>query len=114
MSLIETTVEGTIESDGTLVLDQPTNLPAGRVLVVLRQEAQSQSVHSVEESFFEMMEEIWTSQRARSHIPRTMAAVHEDHFELQGQIEDEIEAAIRLQKECRHRRKQTEIETISP
>jgi hypothetical protein len=39
MSTIETTVGGTLQPDGTLVLDGKPNLPPGRVTVVLRQEA---------------------------------------------------------------------------
>ena len=39
MSLLESVMEGTIQPDGSLVLDQKPNLPAGRVTVVLRQEA---------------------------------------------------------------------------
>ena len=41
MSLIETVIEGTIQPDGTLVLDEKLNLRAGRVKVVLRQEAEA-------------------------------------------------------------------------
>lgn len=36
MSLTEITVEGTINPDGTLELDEKPNLPPGRVTVVLR------------------------------------------------------------------------------
>jgi hypothetical protein len=37
MNLIETVVEGTLQPDGTLVLDAKPNLSPGRVTVVLRQ-----------------------------------------------------------------------------
>jgi len=36
MSLTETVLEGTIQPDGTLVLDEPTRLPAGRVQVIVQ------------------------------------------------------------------------------
>ena len=36
MSLTETMIDGTIRSDGTLVLDEPTKLPAGRVKVTVQ------------------------------------------------------------------------------
>ena len=39
MSLIETVIEGTLQADGTLVLDENPNLPPGRVTVLLRQQA---------------------------------------------------------------------------
>lgn len=38
MNPSETIVEGTLQPDGTLVLDSRPNLPPGRVTVVLRQE----------------------------------------------------------------------------
>ena len=40
MSLTETILEGTIQPDGTLVLDKKLNLRPGRVKVVLQQEAE--------------------------------------------------------------------------
>jgi hypothetical protein len=36
MNVTETVVEGTIQPDGTLVLDEPTRLPAGRVQVIVQ------------------------------------------------------------------------------
>jgi hypothetical protein len=41
MSLTEITVQGTLNPDGTLELDQKPSLSPGRVTVVLRQEAES-------------------------------------------------------------------------
>ncbi len=38
MSLTETMIDGTIQSDGTLVLDEKPNLPAGRVKVTVQSE----------------------------------------------------------------------------
>ncbi len=36
MNLTENVIEGTLQADGTLVLDEKPNLPPGRVTVVLR------------------------------------------------------------------------------
>ena len=110
MSLIEATVEGTIQSDGTLVLNNPTSLPAGQVVVVLRQETESRQLHPVSDRFFQMTDEIWAVQRAQSHNPSVVGEIHADRCEIQEQIE----AAIRLREECRRRRKQTESEMMSP
>lgn len=41
MNTIETTIEGTLQPDGTLVLDGKPDLLPGRVTVVLRQEAKA-------------------------------------------------------------------------
>jgi len=38
MSLNESVVEGTLNADGTLVLDRTPNLPAGRVRVTVEAE----------------------------------------------------------------------------
>ena len=43
MSLHEVMIEGTLQADGTLQLDEKPNLSAGRVTVVLRQESASAS-----------------------------------------------------------------------
>jgi hypothetical protein len=70
MSLIEATVEGTIQFDGTLVLDTPTSLPAGRVTVVLRQQTEARPIFPGGDNFFQMMDELWAALRARSHALR--------------------------------------------
>jgi hypothetical protein len=114
MNLTETMIEGTIQPDGTLVLDEPTKLPPGRVKVVLRQEAESMSPRPLGHEFFQMMEEIWAGQKARDHVPRTQEEVESERRTMRGQVDDEIEAAIRLQEECRRRRKQAESETAPP
>ena len=109
MSLTETVIEGTIQPDGTLVLDEPTKLPPGRVQVVLRQAAQP-----LGEDFFQMMQEIWAGQKARGHVPRTVEAIEAERQAMRGEMEDEIEDAIRLQEECRRRRIQAESAAAKP
>lgn len=53
MSLMETTIEGTLQPDGTLVLDSKPNLSPGRVTVVLRQQAKAPSPH--DEGWFQFL-----------------------------------------------------------
>jgi hypothetical protein len=113
MSLSEVVIEGTLMSDGTLELDEKPNLPAGRVQVVLRQEEEAKKPEPLGDAFFQMMEEIWAAQKARGHVPRTMEEVEAERRAMRGQVEDEIDAAIRLQEECRRRRRQAESETTS-
>lgn len=60
MSLNEVIVEGTLKTDGTLVLDQKPNLSPGRVLVVLRQESAATQPSS--EDWWQFM------QRTRSEL----------------------------------------------
>jgi hypothetical protein len=108
--MIETVIEGTLKPDGTLELDQKPNLPPGRVKVVVRQEGEPKPPPSLSADFFQMMEEIWTAQQARGHVSRTVEEVEAERAAMRGQVEDEIQAAIRLQEECRRRRMQAESE----
>ena len=114
MNLTETVIAGTIQLDGTLVLDEKLNLRPGRVKVVLQQEAVAKPAQPLGADFFQMMEEIWAGQRARGHVPRTEEEVEGERRELREEMDDEIEDAIRLQEECRRRRQQAESETTTP
>ncbi len=61
MSLTETVVEGTIQPDGSLVLGEPTRLPAGRVRVIV----QSLPELPEEDPFWQRMQAIWAIPRDR-------------------------------------------------
>lgn len=114
MSLTESVIEGTLKPDGTLELDEKPNLPPGRVKVVLRPASEVTTAQPLGKEFFQMMEEIWAGQNARGHVPRSVEEVEAQRQEIRGLVEDEIEVAIRLQDECRRRRKQAESETTTP
>ena len=114
MSLTETVIEGTLKPDGTLELDQKPNLPAGRVKVVLRQEADPKPPQPMGDYFFQVIAEIRADQHARGHVPRSGEEVEAERRELRQEVEEEIEAAIQLQEGCRRRRKQAESETTTP
>lgn len=110
MNPTEVVVQGTLNPDGTLQLDEKPNLPPGRVQVVLRHHI-AKIPEPLGSAFFQMMEEIWAGQRARGHVPRSIEEVEAERRVLREEVDDEIDAAIRLQEECRHRRQQTESET---
>jgi hypothetical protein len=114
MSLSEVVVQGTLKPDGTLELDEKPGLAPGRVTVVLRQEAGVKSPRPLDEAFFRMMEEIWVGQRARGHVPRTEEEVETERRQLRQEMEGEVEAAIRLQEESRHLRRQAESGEETP
>ena len=105
MSLFETVIEGTIQADGSLVLDQKPNLPTGRVTVVIRRESETTRSQAVGEDFFRSMEGIWARQKTRGHVSRPVDEIDADRREMRSQVDDEIEAAGRLQEECRRRLK---------
>lgn len=110
MSLTEAVIKGTLNADGTIMLDQKPNLPAGRVQVIV------QSLPELPEGdpFWDMMKSIWASQKARGHVPRTVEEVERQRGELRAQMDCEIDEAIRLQDECRRLRMQTESEANRP
>lgn len=70
MNLTEKVLEGAIQSESTFVLDGPTKLAAGRVPVIV------QSLPELPEGdpFRDMMESIWSGQKARGHVPRSVEA----------------------------------------
>jgi hypothetical protein len=113
MSQTEIVVQGTLTADGTIQLDEKPNLPPGRVTVVLCQDTTT-TPQPLGREFFQMMEKIWAGQKARGHVPRMVEEVEAERRALRGEVEDEIEAAIRLQEECRRRRQQVESETAKP
>ena len=114
MSLHEAIIEGTLNSDGTLELDEKPNLPAGRVTVVLRSESQAVPPQPLGSNFWQMMDGIWAGQKARGHSAQGSEQGEPERRQLQADAELEIEAAILLQEECRQLRHRTESESSAP
>jgi hypothetical protein len=96
MSLTETVIEGTLQPDGTLVLDGKPNLPAGRVTVVLRQEAEI--VLPKDDPFWQRMQTMWAIPIGRGNVggTHTLAEVRK----MREEWEDHQQAIERLQDEC--------------
>ena len=97
MSLTETIVEGTLQSDGTLVLDEKPNLPPGRVTVVLRQE--TESALPTDDPFWQRMQAMWD-------LPNPL--VHDGGVQTEAELRrmrdewDEHQKEIeRIQEDCR-------------
>ena len=106
MSLTETVISGTLRLDGTLDLDEKPSLPAGRVTVVLRQEAEV--VLPKDDPFWQRMQAMWaipmTGENASDGGSNTLDEVRnarEEWHEYQKGIE-------RLQDECRTARQSGE------
>jgi hypothetical protein len=114
MTVAETVIAGVSKADGTLELNEKPNLSPGPVTVVLRQAAKVATPQSVGDEFFRTMEEIWAGQKARGHIPRSAADSEVSRREMRDQMEEEVEAAVRLQEESRRRREQADSETTKP
>lgn len=97
MRLTETVIEGTLQPDGTLVLDEKPDMPAGRVQVIV------QSLPELPEGdpFWDMMKSIWAGQKSRGHVPRGFEEIEEDRRETKDAWEERQRAIERLQEESR-------------
>ena len=100
MSLNECVVEGTIQPDGTLVLDEPTQLPAGRVQVTV----QPLSKLPCADPLLEMLQSIWAAQKARRHIPRSSEDIEAERHEFRATWEKHQTAIDQLQEQSRSSR----------
>src|SRR5947209_7716108 len=103
MSLNETVIAGTLQPDGTLVLDEKPNLPPGRVQVVLRQEAEI--VLPKDDPFWQRMQALWAIPKGSGDGgdggARTLAEVHK----LREEWEEHRQGIERLQEECQRAQK---------
>jgi hypothetical protein len=97
-------VQGTLNPDGTLELDEKVPMPAGRVLVTVQPAVQPPP----EDPFWQMLEQIWAGQRARGHVPRRSEEIEAERQALRNEMEHEVLEAIRLQEESRRLRQQSE------
>ena len=61
------TVSGTLNGDGSLVLDERLRLPPGRVQVTVQPETKSKQASSM----METLKRIWADQDARGYVPRS-------------------------------------------
>jgi hypothetical protein len=102
MSLMGTVIEGTIQPDGTLVLDEPTKLPPGRVQVIV------QALPELPEGdpFWEMMKSIWANQKTRGHISRSVQEIEAERRETIESWERREQAIERHREESRRLREQ--------
>ena len=102
MSGMQAVIEGTIKPDGTLVLDEPANVRAGRVQVIV------QALPDLPDGdpFWDMMKSIWAGQKARGHIARTADEVEAERLEAREGWEQRQQGLERLQEESRRLRGQ--------
>jgi ABC-type phosphate transport system ATPase subunit len=88
-------VQGTVELDGKLVLDEKLNLPAGRVRVTVQPLEKPNPAR-----LLALMEQIWADQKARAHVPRTKEEIDADINQLRNEADLELQAAERLHEDC--------------
>jgi hypothetical protein len=99
MSLTETVIGGTINPDGTLVLDQKPILPPGRVTVVLRRETLIGA--PMTDPFWQRMQAMWEAQNAGGHVPRRAEEIDAEQREMRLGWATRQEAIETIQEESR-------------
>jgi hypothetical protein len=99
MSLTEVVLEGTLNPDGTLVLDEKPNLSPGRVKVVLRQEAEI--LLPKDDPFWHRMQAMWAIPKTAENASDGGANTLEEVHKMREEWEDHQEALERLRDECR-------------
>jgi hypothetical protein len=80
MSLNETAIEGTLNPDGTLDLDEKPNLSPGRVKVIVQPLSKPAAA---KRGLVEVMDDIRASQQARGYRGRTLEAMQAAETERQ-------------------------------
>ena len=73
MSIVEAVIEGTLQADGTLLLDRKPALRPGRVRIVLMREGEIEIPKS--DQFWQRMQAIWDAQAAAGVVPRTVEQI---------------------------------------
>jgi hypothetical protein len=110
MNSTHVVVEGTLNADGTLVLDSKLALPPGRVQLIV----QPLPELPADDPFWQRMQQIWEGQKARGHVPRTKEQIDAEIKALRDEAEDEMQEIEKLQEESRHAREGVEAQGSEP
>jgi hypothetical protein len=93
-------LEGTVNPDGTLELQEKVNLPAGRVQVTLIPVPDLPQ----NDPFWQLMQGIWAGQKARGHIARSAQEVEVERQAVRDEWEERMARITRIQEEARRLR----------
>jgi hypothetical protein len=86
-------VQGTLQADGTLVLDEKLSLPPGRVRVTVQPvEARADVI--------EVLRRIHAEQVAGGHVPRSREEIDADIAAMREEDEQRMQEIERLHEEC--------------
>ncbi|HWG47694.1 MAG TPA: hypothetical protein VN688_33325 [Gemmataceae bacterium] len=94
-------LQGTLQADGTLVLDEKPNLPPGRVRVSVQP-----VLDYTQTDIWQFFERLREEQRARGHIPRSKEEIDADIAASRQEDEERMLEIERLQEECWRAREQ--------
>ena len=106
MTTPEIVLAGTLQPDGTLVLDQKPDLPPGRVTVVLHPAAEM--VLPTDDPFWQRMKAMWAIPTTTGPAGDGGAASLAEVAKMREEWDEHQQALERLQEECRLKRKKSE------
>jgi hypothetical protein len=94
MNQTQVEVQGTLQVDGTLVLDEKPALPPGRVRVVVQAMVQLPQ----DDPFWQRMQAMWDTQKAHGQIPRSVEEVESERRSVREEWEERMQAIARIQR----------------
>src|SRR3954447_22969570 len=101
MSPTQVEVQGTLQPDGTLVLDEKPNLPPGRVRVTVQP-----VLDYTQTPIWKFFEQLRAEQQARGFVPRSKEEIDAEIASMREEDEERAQEIERLQEECWRLRKQ--------
>lgn len=99
----EVVIQGVLNPDGSLELQEKVNLPPGRVQVTVTPLPELPR----DDPFWQMMQRIWNGQKARSHVPRSSKEVEAEHRMLREEWEERMRTIEHIQSEARRLRERS-------
>jgi hypothetical protein len=97
MSLTEAVIEGTLQADGTLVLDEKPNLPPGRVQVIVQPLPELPK----DDPFWQRMRAIWAIPRSGGTAGDGGANTLEEVRRMREEWDEHQQALERLQEDAK-------------
>lgn len=95
MSATHVVALATLNPDGSLELDSKLDLPPGRVQLIV----QPLPDLPKDDPFWHKMRGIWAARAAAGLTPRSIEEVESERRALRGEMDQELERAVRLQEE---------------
>jgi hypothetical protein len=93
MSVPAVTLEAVVKPDGSLELGERIALPPGRVQVTIVPIPELLP----NDPFWQRMQALWASQRARGHVPRSAQEVEEERRAVRDEWEDRMRRIDEIQ-----------------
>jgi hypothetical protein len=100
MSEMQVVVDGTLQPDGTLKLDETPNLPPGPVRVTMQAVVAPARPRA---GLMERMAVVWADQKARGEVARSREEIDSELNAMRDEAEGEMQAFERLHEETTRR-----------